>query len=419
MWKNVNQLRGKGSKTTTISSLEVEGETVSTYSEIPVAETVNTYFVNVGPSLSQDLASGDTDFANYVTPATSIFKFNEISLDDVFRLLFDIKCSKASGPDKISARLIKDSAKVIAPSLTIIFNCSLSTGVFPEDWKNARVSPIYKSGKKIDPSNYRPISVLSVVAKLFEKLVFEQMNQYLNENDILTNHQFGFRKSHSTLMSLLNATNNWLLAIDQGLINGVLFLDVKKAFDTVDHHILIDKLKLYGIKGMALKCTSYLTCRKQSCNVNNVISTIIRCSVPQGSNLGPLLFLLYINDLPNCLQYSMPSMFADDTNITVTGNSSEMIEIKLNSDLSKIHTWLVSNKLTLNVSNTEYMIIGSRYHLSKINEYPNINIGGQNIKRVESTKSLGVVIDEKLNWEEHIDNISKKASKGIGAIKLI
>ena len=132
--ENVNQLRGKCSKTTTISSLEVGGKTVSTYSEI--AETLNTYFVNVGPSLSQDLASGDTDFANYVTPATGIFKFNEISLDDVFRLLFDIKCSKASGLDKISERLIKDSAKVIAPSLIIIFNCSLSTGVFPEDWKN-------------------------------------------------------------------------------------------------------------------------------------------------------------------------------------------------------------------------------------------------------------------------------------------
>ena len=195
---------------------------------------------------------------------------------------------------------------------------------------------------------------------------------------------------------------------------------LKKAFDTVDHQILINKLKLYGIKGMALKqFTSYLTCRKQSCNVNNVTSTIIRCGVPQGSNLGSLLFLLYINDLPNCLQYSMPSMFADDMNIAVTGNSSEMIEIKLNSDLSKIHTWLVSNKLTLNVSKTEYMIIGSRYHLSKIIEYPNINIGGQNIKIVESNKSLGVVIDEKLNWEEHIDNISKKAQKDIGAIKLI
>ena len=184
----VNQLRGKGSKTSTISILEVGNKTVSTYSEI--AENLNTYFVNVGPNFSQDLASGDTDFANYVTPATNMFKFNEISLDDVFRLLFDIKCSKASNPDKISARLIKDSAKVIAPSLTNIFNCSLSIGVFSEDWKNARVTPIYKSGKKIDPSNYRPISVLSVVAKLFEKFVFDKVNHYLNENYILTNRQF-------------------------------------------------------------------------------------------------------------------------------------------------------------------------------------------------------------------------------------
>ena len=140
--------------------------------------------------------------------------------------------------------------------------------------KNATASPVYKTGDKLDCGNFRPLSVASVIAKLFEKIAFNQHISCLDENDILTQHQFGFKKSHSTLTSFLNATNNWLVDVDEGLINGVLFLDLKKAFDTVDHQILISKIKFYGITGIPLKWfTSYLICHKQSCKVNNVTST--------------------------------------------------------------------------------------------------------------------------------------------------
>ena len=290
-------------------------------------------------------------------------------------MLQGLKTSKAAGPDKISARLVKDSAEVICQTLTLIFNRSLQQGIFPEDLKTAFVSPIFKDGDKADCSNYRPISVLSIVAKIFEKIVYNQLITYIDENNILSNNQFGFRKSHSTSTSMLDATNNWLLNIDKGLINGVLFLDLRKAFDT--------------------------------------------CGVPQGSNLGPLLFLIYVNDLPNCLQHSKPSMFADDTNVSIPADSLEELEVHLNSDLDNIHQWLVANKLTLNVSKTEYMIIGSRSKLSKITENPMIRIGNEFLNRVNTTKSLGVIIDDRLRWEDHIDSISKKVSRGIGAIKLI
>ena len=410
LWKGVNLIRGKGSKTTNITSLEVEEETIT--GDKNIAEALNSFFANVGSSLSKEL--------QYSTQ--NAFTFDEVSENDTLKLLCSLKESKSTGPDKINARLVKDSAEVICPTLTKIFNSSLQQGIFPEDLKNATISPIYKNGDKSDCSNYRPISVLSNVAKILEKIVYNQLISYINENNILTNSQFGFRKSHSTTTSLLKSTNKWLLNIDKGLINGVLFLDLRKAFDTVDHKILIDKLKLYGITGNTLNWfISYLDKIYQTCKVNNVRSArkLIECGVPQGSNLGPLLFLLYVNDLPNCLDQAEPSMFADDTNISTSAGSVEKLETQLNIELDKIYRWLVANKLTLNVSKTEYMIIGSCHNLGKIDKDPVIKIGSETVNRVHTSKRLGVIIDDKLKWEDQIDSISKKVSRGIGAIKLI
>ena len=194
--------------------------------------------------------------------------------------------------------------------------------------------------------------------------------------------------------------------MDRGLINGVLFLDLKKAFDIVDHKILIAKLKTYGVQGHALQwLISYLSGRKQVCKINNEISNTanITCGVPQGSNLGPLLFLVYINDLSDCLTSTKASMFADDTNISCCGGSSVEVEQKLNTDLENVHKWLISNKLTLNVEKTEYMIIGSRNRLNQIHSNPEIVIGEQTIERVARKEFLGVIVDEKLNWHEQVD----------------
>ena len=210
-------------------------------------------------------------------------------------------------------------------------------------------------------NNYRPISVISVVAKIFEKFTFEQLYEYLNNNNLISASQSGFRSLHSTLTALIEATDNWSINIDKGLLNGVIFIDLKKAFDTIDHTILLRKLRIYGVDENGIKFfESYLSNRSQRCCVNGELSETakITCGVPQGTNLGRLLFLIYINDLPNCLDRASPRMFADDTNII------------------------------LNVAKTEFMIIGSRQRLLvHDNEHIRIEIDGKTIKRVNETKS--------------------------------
>ena len=211
---------------------------------------------------------------------------------------------------------------------------------------------MFKEDIKSDPNNYRPISVLPIVSKLIERIVFNQLYSFLVENDLLADSQHGFRPKHSTLTALLEATNEWYLNIDNDLLNGVLFLDLKKAFDTVDHNILLKKLELYGVDPHALQWfTSYLSGRQQKTYANSTLSNSlpIACGVPQGSILGPLLFLIYINDLQMCTSSSTTKMYADDTCLFASAQDPSILQSNLNEGLKKVLSWLHANKLTLNI----------------------------------------------------------------------
>ena len=303
---------------------------------------------------------------------------------------------------------MKAAAPAIAEPLTRIFNMSIVSDKFPAEWKVARVTPIFKKGQRSMLDNYRPISILPVV-------------DYLKKQNILSEHQFGFRQFHSTTTTtLLDCTNEWYVNMDRGLCDIVVLLDLKKAFDTVNHEILLSKFERYGFgkKAVALLC-NYLTDRTQRCQLNGMLSDQrgITCGIPQGSILGPLLFIIYINDLPNCLEQATPRMFADDTSLTAVGKTLNEAEEIANKDLNNVKAWLSSNKLSLNIAKTEYILIGSRPKISSIDVQPTVKIDTRPIKRVKCTKLLGVEIDEHLKWEKHVDHIASKVSSGIGAIK--
>ena len=199
----------------------------------------------------------DTDPLYYVKPSDRVFSFERINVQEVVNLVKGIDGGKATGLDNIPCKLLKIAADVVAPSLTCIFNQSLLTGIYPSDWKLAKVTAISKNGSKTDLNNYRPISVIPAVAKIFEKIIYDHLYNYINVNDLLTSCQSGFRSLHSTLTALLETSNNWCVNVDKGLLNGVIFIDLKKAFDTIDHEITLQKLAKYGVDQDALKWFKY------------------------------------------------------------------------------------------------------------------------------------------------------------------
>ena len=341
----------------------------------------------------------------------------------VYHLVYLLRCL-CSGHDGIDSFNLKIAMPVVGGSLCDLFNKSLFAGKFPEDWKIARIAPIFKSGAKDERSNYRPISVLPFISRLFEKLIFNQFYEYLDANKSLYEHQSGFRLLHSVATALLASTNDWYLNIDKGKYTGLIFIDLKKAFDTVDHKILLKKLKMYGVTGLEYDWfTSYLDNRKQFCRVDGTSSGVrgINCGVPQGSCLGPLLFLIYINDLPFSLQKCHVSMYADDTAISLSSKSIDDLQNDLNLDLLNLQDWLHASKLSLNVVKTQSLIIGSGPSIRMIENQPDapssFSIGDQDIEMITNTRYLGVQIDSKLNWGKHIDTIKTKANRALGLIK--
>ena len=297
-----------------------------------------------------------------------------------------------------------------------MINLSVNSGIFPDKLKIAKVLPLFKSGDKFDLVNFRPVSVLVAFSKIFEKIMYNRLVEYLNENKIITDSQYGFLKNKSTESAITTFTNHILKAYDKREYTIGVFLDLSKAFDTVDHNILLRKLHHYGIRGKIHKWfSSYLSSRTQYVSLDNNLSSVSTIShgVPQSSILGPILFLIYINDLVNSSNHNI-IMYADDTCLYSSGNSLNELINSINNDLINVRNWVLANKLTLNPDKTHYVLFQRNKPLPPT--LPDLRLGRALIKKEDSTKFLGVFLDFQLNWKPHIQYLQSKLSKQCGLI---
>ena len=380
-----------------------------------ICNAFNDYFCNIGPNLVKLLPPTLANYVDYMSPSTlQSIDCEPVNFNELVLLIQSLVTSKASGPDGIGAQLIKDNCELLLEPLKFLFNLSLSKGVVPDVLKVAKVIPVFKKGDVHLSSNYRPISLLSIFNKLLEKVVYKRLYSFLEKNQILYKNQFGFRKNHSTAMALLEVIDLCYQNFDNNNKVVGIYFDLQKAFDTVNHKILLHKLYNYGIRGVLYEwLKNYLTNRKQFTVVNNATSSIgnITCGVPQGSVLGPLLFLIYVNDISNAVEGDLVKLFADDTNLFMFGQNLSVLESEANIVLKKMESWFVANKLSLNVDKTCYTILSKNKSQDLNSQELKLYINNQLINKVTSCKYLGVIIDETLDWKEHIEHVHKNLIK--------
>ena len=378
-----------------------------------VANNFNRYFTNVADELVLKLGKPNTKFQDYLkNPNEHSIYLNEIEPDEVRKLFHDLDIKKSGDIYGVTPYLIKLGSDELYELLTFLFNKTLGEGKFPSVLKSAVVIPIHKADSKMITSNYRPISLLPILGKCLEKLIYRRLYKFIQDQDILCHNQYGFQKNKSTEQAVFDLQAKVVNALEKGESPCCVFLDLAKAFDTVNKDILMHKLNYYGIRGSTHSLiNSYLAGRTQCVQINDIKSEKlpVNAGVPQGSILGPLLFLIYINDAVNASEKLKFTLFADDTCLFLSHKDVNVIQSTLDTELPKVNDWLVANKLSLNTKKTKAMVF--RHKNKSPKPLVKIMLNGIHIEEVSSMKYLGIILDHKLTFKEHTDHIKNKIIK--------
>ena len=410
-WKNINLILNRKNKSDEIMNICENGVNID---QANIPNHFNNYFLTTVASLTQNLSSDlNYEFLSRIprnVGSCFFFPSNKYEITSIIKSL----PNKGNSLCEIKPYILSKICEFVAPVLSYVYNLCVSSGKYPTQMKVARVVPIHKSGSKALPSNFRPISNLSVFNKIFEKLTYQRIENFLNLYNVLTPLQFGFRKGKNTTLAIFSFLSHVLNSFNKRTFCIALFLDLRKAFDTVDHNVLLYKLSLYGFRGQALEfIRSYLTDRQQYVEVNGKKSDMGRISVgvPQGSVLGPILFNIFINDIANICPGNKV-LFADDAVLFVEDVSFDGCVNKMRQLLCNLSNWLKNNKLLPNTNKTKLMLFSSRV----INVYPNLFFDGDLLEWVTEIDYLGLCIDNRLSFSSHIQYVNKELNKLLGVI---
>ena len=385
-----------------------------------LANEFNEFFTTVGARtaetvkfLANENGISQMTFTNFNSFIGDEFVLRAVSTAEVRKTVFSFGSNKAPGPDKVSMKVIKDALPCILPTLTEIINSSLLTSVFPDDWKEAEVIALLKDGDHEVPNNNRPVSLLIAFSKICERLVLNQLTDYLVRHKRLSKHQSGNKKFHSTETLNIFITDAILENMDNKHLTALLLLDLSKAFDSIEHNILLQKLRLIGVSKTSLEWfKSYLSDRRQFVRLahQRSESRTITHGVPQGSILGPILFSIYINDLPGIPNSSSLESYVDDSKLFLSFVVKEMGEAvkRLNEDIRMVASWSCNHSLLINPEKTKLLVMGTRQLLSTLPEDFHVTLLGKEIYPVSSAKDLGIILDRSLTYDDHITEVVSK-----------
>jgi endonuclease/exonuclease/phosphatase family metal-dependent hydrolase len=388
-----------------------------------IVNKFNLYFTNIGPKLANSIVQpSNKSFEDYLRDSINrSFEFQLVNENTVMKAIEGLKPKSSCGVDNISNKLVKLIKNEIIKPLTLIINQSLQNGIFPREMKVAKILPLYKKNENYLFDNYRPVSLLPSLSKILETIMHNQLYNYFDKSNLFYDSQYGFRRRHSTELAAIEIVDRLVTQMDKNEIPINIYLDLSKAFDTLDHNILISKLQFYGLGGSSLQLLKdYITNRKQYVVFGRYESELktISTGVPQGSILGPLLFIIYLNDIVTSTKIFKPIIYADDTALSATlntlGNIDQNLESQINNELEKINIWLKVNKLSLNVNKTKAMLFHTPQ--KKVRNI-SLKLDDSEIEMVDNFNYLGIILDSHLSWKFHTSMISNKISRTNGIMR--